>query len=753
MHRIAAATVALALVAGCSWRGDVGDPVARAAEAQSSRILAHDGTLITTLHAEEDREAVPLDRISPTLRDAVVAIEDRRFWEHEGVDLRALLRAAVEDARAGRLVEGGSTITQQFVKNALLEPDRTLHRKVREASLAYRLERSWSKDEILEGYLNTIYFGNGAYGAEAAARVYFDKPAAELTLSEAALLAGMIRSPGRYDPYRSPEAARARRDLVLSTMRGEGLIAGAQVDEAKGTELGVGAGPVTRSRYPAAHFVEAVKQQILDDPTFGETRDEREAALFTGGLRIRTTLDLAEQAAAEDAVAKVLSQPARDPEAALVSIEPSSGAVRALVGGRDFFGEAPNAKFDLATQSGRQAGSAFKPLVLATALQEGMPLTRTYPAPSRVTIPMPGQPAWEVDNYEGEGGGRLDLVEATVASVNTVYARLVLDVGPQDAVATAARMGVRSPLQPFPSAVLGTNDVTPLDLATAYGTLANRGLRVDPVLVTGVTAPDGKVLLSRRPPAGTRALRRDVADAVTGVLQQVVERGTGVAARIGRPVAGKTGTGQQWRDAWFVGFTPERVAAVWVGFPAAQRSMVPPLTRIRVTGGSWPAQVWQLFMSAALAQVPVTPFPASAAATAGGTIVPDGLGTRVEDVTQLLRLAGFEVRQVGVPDRERPPGWVVAQEPAAGTKVARGARVTVHVTTRAIEVPDVLGLTADRARAVLARAGLEARVVVEDEPPSVEAAQRRGLVWRQRPAAGSDVAEGDTVTVSVNPRG
>jgi penicillin-binding protein 1A len=754
MRRLTALALLLVLVSACSWDGDIADPIADAAAAQSSKILDHNGEVVTTLHAEENREIVPLGQIAKSLRDAVVAVEDRRFWDHAGVDVRALVRAAVNDARTGKLVEGGSTITQQYVKNALLEPDRTLHRKVREASLAYRLEQHWSKTKILEGYLNTIYFGNGAYGAEAAAQVYFGRHADELDLAQSALLAGLIRSPGGYDPFTSPAAARGRRDLVLDTMRGLGWATATDVDAARGLPLGVGDRPRRAHRYPAGHFVEHVKQFVLADTAFGDTRAEREAALFTGGLRIQTTLDRREQDAAEEAIAKVLAQPERDPDAALVSIVPATGEVRALVGGRDFFGDTTSAKFDLATQKGRPAGSAFKPLVLAAALADGVPLTRTYPAPSRLRLPQPGgQPAWEVENYEGMGGGALDLVEATVDSVNTVYARLVTDLGAEKAVGMARRLGVTSPLLAVPSAVLGTNDVTALDMATAYGTFANRGVRVDPVFVTRVTTADGRVLYERRPPPARRVVRRDVADAVTGVLQQVVERGTGVEARIGRPVAGKTGTSQAWRDAWFVGYTPERVASVWVGFPDAQRSMVPPTTREKVTGGTWPARVWQLFMSAALASTPVTPFAADATVGPSNAVVPDVLGLTVDDARERLERLGFEVTLDAVPDRERPPDLVAGQQPAAATTARRGTTVTLTVTARAVAVPDVLGLTADAAERVLVRVGLEPRVVVEEEPPSAGATTRRGVAWRQRPAAGTDVVAGAAVRVSVNPAG
>ncbi|HET9442150.1 MAG TPA: PBP1A family penicillin-binding protein, partial [Acidimicrobiales bacterium] len=588
MRRAPLLLVVLALLAGaCSWETPPLESTTPAPLAQSSKILAADGSVLTSLHGEENRETVSLSSMPKPLLDAVVAIEDERFWEHKGVDAKSVLRAVYTNATKGEVVEGGSTITQQYVKNELVGPDRTLRRKLREASLAYQLERRYTKHRILELYLNTIYFGNGAYGVQAASLEYFGVGVDQLTLGQAALLAGVIRSPNRTDPYLQPEVAAARRQVVLDKLVELGW---ATPEEA----AAAAAEPLVQpkraeDRYPAPHFVERVKQFLLDDPRFGPTPEARRDLLFGGGLRITTTLDRRRQALAEEAVAKVLSSPDTDPAAAVVSIEPSTGFVQALVGGRDFFGPAPEAKFDLATQGSRPAGSAFKPFVLAAALEQKVPITKFYDAPGTLTIPLARQP-WTVSNYEGQGGGRMTLIDATIRSVNTVYAQLILDVGPAEAVATAARMGITSPLQPFPSAVLGTNDVTALEMASAYGTMANRGLAVPPTFVTKVVASDGRVIYQHQH-SQKRVLEQANVDTEVDVLRQVVERGTGVAARIGRPVAGKTGTGQEWRDAWFVGFTPDLVTSVWVGFPDRQRSMVPPATRILVTGGSWPAQI------------------------------------------------------------------------------------------------------------------------------------------------------------------
>ena len=747
---------ALALATGaCSWQTP---PLARttpAPLAESSKILAADGTVITALHGEENRETVPLDRIPMSLRNAVVAIEDERFWEHKGVDPKSVLRAVYTNASEGEVVEGGSTITQQYVKNELVGPDRTLRRKLREAALAYEVERRFTKERILELYLNTIYFGNGAYGVEAASQEYFGVGVDRLSLGQAALLAGLIRSPSRSDPYRHPDVATARRHTVLEKLVALGW-AGREEAAAAESEALVGATPAAE-RYAAPHFVERVKQFILDDPRFGATPTARRELLFRGGLRIHTTLDLRRQAEAEAAVAKVLSVPETDPDAALVSIEPGTGFVRALVGGRDFFGSAPDAKFDLATQGRRPAGSSFKPFVLAAALEQDIPITRFYDAPGTMTIPLPHE-VWTVSNYEGRGGGRMTLVDATIRSVNTVYAQLILEVGPAEAVATAARMGVRSPLRPYPSAVLGTNDVTPLDMASAYGTLANRGLAVPPAFVTKVVGRRGRVVFEHQH-AQKRVLEQATVDLETDVLRKVVERGSGVEARIGRPVAGKTGTGQEYRDAWFVGYTPQLSTAVWVGFAEGQRSMVPPATRTVVLGGSWPAHIWQLYSAAALADVPVEDFapppppPPAAAGEPVLRLLTTVRGLPVEQAEQALAGDGFLARREPVPSDEYPPGYVVGTDPDGGLLAPAASEVTVHVSAgpATATVPDTLGLDVPEAKRRLEAAGLTMKVVVQADPVKAAAVLRRGVVWKQGPQSGTRTNPGAMVTVYVNP--
>jgi penicillin-binding protein 1A len=750
---VAAALVAV-ISAGCAYNPPE-SALAPPPLAESTRLFDAQGRLITQLEAEENRENVRLSELPQHLLDAVVAIEDSRFWEHKGVDVKAILRAAVTNATEGEVAEGGSTITQQYVKNALIGDEQSVNRKMREAILAVQLERSSTKERILELYLNTIYFGNGAYGVQAASQEYFGKPASEVTLAEGALLAGMIRSPADTDLYDAPEAALARRDVVLARMAELGLIPQAGADAAMASELPTRVRP-PEERYPAPHFVEQVKAFILGDERFGATFAERRQLLFGGGLRIQTTLDLDRQAIAELAVASVRPE-APGPDAALVSMEPGTGFVQALVGGRDFFSGGERAKLDLATGGpGRPAGSSFKPLVLAAALENGITLDRQFPAPSRLTIPLESGD-WKVENYEGSGGGIATLFEATVRSYNTVYAQLIMEVGPEIAMETARRMGVAAPLEPYPSAVLGTNDVHPLDMAAAYSTLANRGLRVDPTFVTRVSTATGQVLYEHQH-RQQRVISQRTADEVNLVLRDAVERGTGTRAKLAdRPVAGKTGTGQEWRDAWFVGFTPDVVTAVWMGFAEeGRRSMTPPATPIRVSGGTWPATIWHTFSEPALAGMPVRDFPLVEPHEVVEEIeevdpdalllpiVPDVLGLTVEMAQAVLAEHGYAVRARLVDDPGRLPGTVSRTRPGRGTRLAVGATVEIDVAQGAalVTVPNLLGSLEGDARAT----DFTIEVIVE---PGGSGAP--GVIWRQAPGGGEQVIEGTPIRIWITP--
>jgi penicillin-binding protein 1A len=682
--------------AACSYTTrDVVPPTTEAI--QSSTLYAADGTYLYTFHAEENRKVIPLEQIPEHVRDAVIAIEDERFYRHDGVDLRAVLRALRADATAGQIEQGGSTITQQYVKQEILQDDtQSFERKLQEATMAIQLERKYSKDRILGLYLNAIYFGNGAYGIEAAAHQYFGKPASDLTVAEGALLAGVIQRPSATDPFKAPELALARRHLVLERMRANDFIDDAQVRWADNTPLELASSVVPAAeRYPGAFFVEEVKRWILDDPQFGATAKERRDLLFGGGLRIQTTLDLDLQAKAEAAVHDILPDPA-GPDASVVSIEPATGYVRAIVGGRDFFGDSGIAKLNLATQGARQAGSAFKPFVLATALTQGISPETRISAPACISIPLPDQAPWRPCNYGGGSGGTVTITEGTVHSYNTLYAQLMMRVGPEAAMDTATRAGIRTPLLAVPSAVLGSNVVTAMDMASAYATFANRGIHVAPVLVTRITRADGTVLFNHEH-TQAKVLEAGVVDTVTAILEQVVLRGTGTRAQLDRPAAGKTGTTDDNKDAWFAGYTPELATAVWVGFPVLGADgqlvpMVPPHTPAKVTGGLYPAEIWQRFMSNALAGRPVIPFnpttstttttvppasPSTDTTTAPPVPVPNLVGYQALQAIGVLQQAGL-VANVVPADPSIPTGIVGAQSPLGGV-APRGSMVTLEV--------------------------------------------------------------------------
>ncbi len=693
---LACLLAAASAASGCTYTSRAAEPPTEE-EIESSTVYAADGALVHTFHAEENRKVIAFEQIPEHVRNAVIAIEDERFYRHTGVDVRAVLRAARSNAVAGSIEQGGSTITQQYVKQEILDDDsQTVERKVQEASMAVQLERRYSKDRILELYLNAIYFGNGAYGIEAAAFQYFGKAAADLTLAEGALIAGLIQRPGSSDPFDAPEVALARRRLVLERMLANEMIDEAEWQAAEATPLALATAVVPAAeRYPAAYFVEEVKQWILDDPRFGATAKERRDLLFGGGLRIQTTVDLDAQAKAEAAVNEVLADPA-GPAASLVSVETGSGYVRAMVGGRDFFGETPIAKLNLATQGPRQAGSAFKPLVLAEALAQGIDPETAIPAPACLNIPMENAAPYKPCNYGGGGGGTVSIAEGTVRSYNTLYVQLMQRVGPEAAMEMATRLGIRSPLKPVLSAVLGVNDVTAMDMAGAYSTFANRGVKVSPVLVTRITRADGTVLFNHEH-SQTKVMEADLADTLTSILEQVIQRGTGTDAKLDRPAAGKTGTADDWVDAWFAGYTAELSTAVWVGFPTPgpdgePTQMRPPNTPIRVTGGSYPAEIWQRFMSTTLAGRPVVAFTPPTTTTTTPALLPtaptspvgpmsalpDVRGLPGAEATAALTAAGFRPVTAPAPASEKAAGTVVAQSPAPGS-APRGSVVTIEV--------------------------------------------------------------------------
>jgi penicillin-binding protein 1A len=690
------------------------DPAAQRSDVDSVVYASNGRTVLAVLRGDESRVLVGTDDIAPIMRQAIVSVEDQRFFEHKGIDLRGVARALWQDLRHGEIVEGGSTITQQFVKNAYIRNERTLARKVREAALAWQLEQRWSKDRILTAYLNTIYFGHGAYGIQQAARTYFKKNADELDLAEAALLAGIPADPTLYDPAANPENAKARRRHVLRLMYEQGKITRADLREASAAALPAAEDirlPGTQG--PAPYFLNYVKDELVD--RFGAGR------VFGGGLRVTTTIDLALQERAREAVEKVLPDP-DGPAAALVAIDPKTGAVRAMVGGRSFL----KSQFNLAAQSRRQPGSAFKPIVLASAMRHGIsPATELDSKPVEIDA---GDRIWRVTNYDETYLGRASLSRAMVSSDNTVYARLTDIVGPRAIVRTAHALGIRSPLDAYFSIGLGSLAVNPLEMARAYATIANDGRRMDsslfgnsPRVVESVERIQSREVEVNEP-VPTQALEEGHAETLTQILEDVVQSGTGRRAAIpGVQVAGKTGTTDNYGDAWFVGYTPDLVVAVWVGYPDELRPMLTEYHGEPVAGGTLPAEIWRAFVSK----------------------VEEGDGTEAFDLPPYL--GGSST-------------WVVKRNGRwqRDNGYCRGSQLLVYFTGRApdaeadckpneVAVPLVLGLTADGAAARLAQQPLDARIVYKP----AKTGSLPGVVVDQFPRGGG-LSAGDEVTLVVS---
>ncbi len=552
--------------------------------AQTTQIYAADGTLLAYLHGEENRTVISGKQIPDIMRNALVAIEDERYYKHSGVDFEGFVRAFVTNIQAQGVDEGFSTITMQLVGNLYLDRrDISFDRKWNEMVLAWQMERKYSKNEILDMYLNTVYFGSNAYGVEAAARTYFDKDPMDLTIAEAALLAGLPQRPSDFSPRKHPEAALQRRDLVINKMYELGFITKSEAEEALDEPLDLAPySPYTKVQEP--YVVAYVRKQLID--MFGTEK------VFGGGLRVETSINPYYQNRAVEAITSTLNQEG-DPSAALVSIEVKTGYIRAMVGGSDY----DNSKFNLAAQGRRQPGSAFKTFCLVAALERGIDPYDTYYESMPVTLDYPGAPEpWEVKTYGNSYYGTSSVVQATLRSDNTVYAQMALDVGAEQIVDVARRMGITSELNPDPAIVLGglTIGVSPLEMASAYATLANGGEYIQPTIILRVRDSSGNVIWEAQPKR-TQAISAAVAYEATRILEMNIESGTGTKADIDRPAAGKTGTAQEWYDAWFCGYTPHLSTAVWMGNKDAQISM-DNVHGIRVTGGSFPAEIWQKFM-------------------------------------------------------------------------------------------------------------------------------------------------------------
>jgi penicillin-binding protein 1A len=566
----------------------------------NSFVTASDDSLLGTIPAKKNRQALTLSQVSPWVPKATVAIEDRRFWSHGALDYMGIVRAAIKDVESGRAEQGASTLTQQLARNLYLgRPSQTLGRKLTEACLAMRLADKLSKREILSRYLNVVYYGNQAYGVAAAAQTYFSRRASQLTVAQAATIAGLPQAPTLYDPLRDPDAATERRNEVLDAMLSTHVLKLPAWRYARNRPLGLHPGRLYRTIHEP-YFFGYVDEQLVQH--YGQRLVE------SGGLRVRTTIDPRLQRLAQRTLAQHL--PRRDdPAGALVAIDPRNGKVRAMgvwVPSRE------RLVFNLATQAERQAGSAFKPFTLAAALEHGTSLYSYYNGPPELTIPDPRclngyDVPWDVHNNADEQAGTMNLIDATAFSVNTIFAQLVSQVGPEAVVRMAHRLGIQSDLKPVCSITLGTQAVAPLEMTAAYATLADHGIRHDPQTVESVRTASGS-LLSYPVSKPERALSRQVADEVTYALEAVTQKGTGTGAALDRPIAGKTGTAEKYVDAWFCGYVPQLVTCAWVGYPHREVPMNYVEGYAPVYGGTIPASIWHDFMNAALADVPVEGF-------------------------------------------------------------------------------------------------------------------------------------------------
>jgi membrane peptidoglycan carboxypeptidase len=735
--------------------------------AQRSVIYAADGkTPLAELVKDENRQVVRLKDVPKRVRNAVVAIEDDRFYQHHGVDFRGIMRAAVANIRSGEISQGGSTLSQQLIKNIVTGNSRTIDRKLREAMYAVQLERRMSKDEILERYLNQAYFGEGVYGIATAAKHYFhNKSVKFLTLSEAASLAATIASPEKFKPTRR-KTNLARRNLVLDRMLTLGFARPKEVAKAKREKL-----VVKRFKQPnrQPYFVRFITDQLLNDPRYNKELGkpgsaERVRKVFQGGLKIYTTLQRTKQAEAEAAVRGQMDRFGGDPAGALASVDPTSGRIVALYGGRDF----KKSQVNLATGQGGtgfQPGSAFKMFFIVAALEKGISPATVFNAPPRITIPDrrcegPDGP-WRPGNAEQSPTKPYNMYEATAHSVNTWFAQLAVKVGPEAAVEVARKMGISNiPERGEPgysnwticSLVLGAREVSVLDMASAFGVLANKGMRCASFSIAKVVAPNQRRPLIENRPDCHQVVDRKIAAQTVAMLRGVVTGGTGHRAALpGRPVAGKTGSAQDNTSAFFSGFTPQLSTSVWVGFRRERVQMKTQFNGGPVFGGTFPALIFHDYMAAALAGAPVIGFPAAPKPPPPAKAkVPDVVGQKVQAAQVVLGQAGLRAEVKEVPN-PAPKGQVLAQNPPAGSEVPGGSAVSLLVSSGQggggnVVLPGVVGLPVATARALLGALGLRVGIGYTNGGP-------RDRVVSQSPGAGAQVPKGSYVTLVVGRRG
>lgn len=774
---------------------------------QVSRVYASGGELLAELHDGRVSEPIPFAQIPDRVVDAILAAEDKDFYEHEGVNFQAIASAALDNLLFDQ-TRGGSTITQQVVKNNFVGDELTIRRKITEAFVAAEVERRFSKDEILEFYLNSVYFGAGAYGIKAAAREFYGKTLPQLTVAEAATLAVLVRNPSLYNPRRFPDNVLDRRDRVIEEMFQSGWITELERDRDLKKPLGVI--DHTPFKGQADHVVAEVRRQLLDLDRkefdfLGTTKEERKRAVFGcpaddtscrggGGLTIRTTIDLPMQKAANAILGDWLPFPDPDanlalcerlagplrldttekiqeyaavhscaPTGAIAAVENRTGQVVVMASGLPF----DQSQFDLAVQGKRNPGSSMKPFTLVAALENGVTLGSYYNGGSPIDIQC-GSPCsslgdiWRVSNAGGGGYGYVSLAQATSSSVNTVYAQLSQQIGPEKIVEVAHRMGIESELRPTLSLTLGTSEVSPLEIASAYSNFATNGLHAHSYLVSQITDRTGRAVYTHKlqqDQVGNPAIFAAARDPLTKVPTSA---GTASRANIGVPQGGKTGTHQDYRDAWYVGFTPNYSAAVWIGYEADQI----PLTNLtvrgepiaRIFGGTVPAPIWAEFMTALLegkdpGVFPEDPLGVDQFFVTPVSIVPALVGLTVDQARQLALESRVLLSIFEVPSLE-PAGVVLSQFVAPGESIPQGKPVLIGVSNGIPPVgilPAIIGLPFDEGVALLVafeqQTSVRVTIVRLDSP--VGDPKKKGIILGMSPPPGAEVGSGIQVTLTV----
>jgi penicillin-binding protein 1A len=772
-----------------------------------SRVYAETGEVLAELHNGRNSEPIPYHQVPEVMIHAILAAEDSEFFEHEGIDFTAIASAALDNLLYDQ-TRGGSTITQQVVKNAFVGSEISIRRKVNEAFVSAEAERRFPKERLLEYYMNSVYFGAGAYGVKTAAEEFFNKPLDEVQIHEAAALAVLVRNPSLYNPRHRPELVLERRDGVIEQMLDKGWINEAQATYAQSRPLDVVDTPPRRGE--ADHVVAEVRRQLLNSPEFaflGETREDRIQAIFGcpaddvaceggGGLQIYTTIDLRLQKAANEVLHEWLPLPpyeenlaacarvfpdyednpdfyARyaethscEPTGAIAMVDNHTGAVKVMASGLDFeFNQ-----FDLAVQGRRNTGSAFKAIGLAAALEQGFTLGHRWDGASPMEVECEficspqGTNVWTVHNANRSSAGVITLDEATSRSTNTVYAQVSLDTGPENIVDMARRMGItEAALEPVLSIVLGSSSVSPMEMASAFSNFATNGRHANDYIVERIVSHEGEVIYEKEPEITQVADPALFAAARRPLLRVPTSGGTAPRADIGRLAGGKTGTHQSYLDAWYVGFTPEYSTAVWVGYESEQI----PLANVviagqnysRVFGGTVPAPIWADFMRIVMDGLPETQFPADPPnveeyVVPPQTTVPAVVGLTERAAVNALRTdAKLNVSVQRVPSLE-PEGIVFRQSIGAGATVPQGTTVTIWVSngeTPTGTLPDFRGMTLAQAEEAAGEFTLATNVVLALSPVEVpvDDPNRFGVIVDTNPAPGASVSGSVSVTVMI----